>query len=233
MEGKRPILLVEDDDDLREAMAENLAATREFDVTAVGSLAQADAAIAANGDFAAIILDLGLPDGNGREWCVNLRSAGHHMPIIMATGATDESDVVNGLDAGANDYVSKPIRSAELIARINRQLQLAESSIRAVFKFGPWIFRPADRLLTDGSSRRRVKLTEKEAAILRFLYQANERPINRETLLDKVWGYNAGVTTHTLETHIYRLRQKVENDPKDFRLLVTESAGYRLNRMAA
>ena len=83
------------------------------------------------------------------------------------------------------------------------------------------------RLLT-GANARKVRLTEKETAILRFLYRAGQMPVSRETLLQEVWGYNSGVTTHTLETHIYRLRQKIEKDAANPEILVTEAGGYKL-----
>jgi DNA-binding response OmpR family regulator len=148
----------------------------------------------------------------------------------MLTGATAESDTVAGLDAGANDYVAKPFRLGELMARIRVQLRQHEASEDAVFAIGPYSFQPGRKLLLDPASRRKVRLTEKEAAILRFLYRAGESAVSRETLLGEVWGYNAGVNTHTLETHIYRLRQKMEKDPANAVILVTAAGGYRLVR---
>src|ERR1700724_1104618 len=86
---------------------------------------------------------------------------------------------------------------------------------------------PGSKMLT-GANARKVRLTEKETAILRFLYRAGQLPVSRETLLQEVWGYNSGVTTHTLETHIYRLRQKIEKDAANPEILVTEAGGYKL-----
>ena len=151
------------------------------------------------------------------------------MPIIMLTGSDDEADVVRGLDAGANDYIAKPFRLAELLARLRAQLRIFENSEDAVFTIGPYTFRPSAKLLHEPMKNRRIRLTEKEAAILKFLYRAGTRPVARQVLLNEVWGYNAAVTTHTLETHIYRLRQKIEPDPSNARLLVTEGGGYRLD----
>ena len=138
-------------------------------------------------------------------------------------------DVVRGLDSGANDYISKPFRLAELLARLRAQLRIFENSEDAVFKIGPFIFRPSAKQLVEPAKNRRIRLTEKEAAILKFLYRAGPKPVARQVLLNEVWGYNAAVTTHTLETHIYRLRQKIEPDPSNSRLLLTEGGGYRLN----
>ena len=151
------------------------------------------------------------------------------MPIIMLTGSNAENDVVRGLDSGANDYISKPFRLAELLARLRAQLRSFESSEDAVFAIGPYMFRPAGKLLQDAARGRRIRLTEKEAAILKFLYRSGTQAIARQVLLNEVWGYNASVTTHTLETHIYRLRQKIEPDPANARLLITEGGGYRLD----
>ena len=82
-------------------------------------------------------------------------------------------------------------------------------------------------MLVDGNQKK-IRLTEKETNILKYLYRAGAKAVSREELLAEVWGYNAGVTTHTLETHVYRLRQKIEPDPGNARLLLTEAGGYRL-----
>jgi DNA-binding response OmpR family regulator len=172
-----------------------------------------------------------LPDGDGRDFCVRLRRDGYRMPVVMLTGADSEADVVSGLDAGANDFIVKPFRLNELLARIRAQLRGYDSSEDAVFKVGPYLFRPSAKQLHDQARGKRIRLTEKEAAILKFLYRAGGRPVPRTVLLNDVWGYNSNVTTHTLETHIYRLRQKIEPNPAETRLLVTEAGGYRLEHV--
>jgi DNA-binding response OmpR family regulator len=230
MAGERPILIVDDDPGLRSMLAEQLSVDGEFLAVEAGSAAEAEAAIAArSARFDAMILDVGLPDGDGRDLCVRLRRNGIKMPIIMLTGSDEEADVVRGLDSGANDYIAKPFRLAELLARLRAQLRIFENSEDAVFSIGPYTFRPAAKLLHEPQRNRRIRLTEKEAAILKFLYRAGTRPVARQVLLNEVWGYNAAVTTHTLETHIYRLRQKIEPDPANARLLLTEGGGYRLD----
>ncbi len=230
MSVERPILIVDDDVTLRETLVEQLQVDREFGAVQAGTAAAALALVAKEGSrFDAIILDVGLPDGDGRDLCAQLRKQGYRMPIIMLTGSDDESDVVRGLDAGANDYIAKPFRLAELLARLRAQLRIFESSEDAVFTIGPYVFRPSAKLLEEVGRKRRIRLTEKEAAILKFLYRSGTRPVARQILLNEVWGYNAAVTTHTLETHIYRLRQKIEPDPGNARLLVTEGGGYRLD----
>jgi DNA-binding response OmpR family regulator len=230
MAGERPILIVDDDRTLRETLAEQLEIDGEFTASEAASLAEAESRLT-NKDsrFDAIILDVSLPDGDGRDLCMRLRRQGVRVPIIMLTGSDEEIDVVRGLDSGANDYVGKPFRLAELLARLRAQLRIFENSEDAVFTIGPYTFRPAAKLLQEPVRNRRIRLTEKEAAILKFLYRAGTKPVARQVLLNEVWGYNAAVTTHTLETHIYRLRQKIEPDPSNARLLVTEGGGYRLD----
>ena len=233
MAGPRPILVVDDDEALRQTLAEQLAHDGEFAATEAATAAEATARLAAeDARFDAIVLDIGLPDGDGRELCARLRKQGLRMPILMLTGADGEQDIVRGLDSGANDYIAKPFRVSELMARLRAQLRVFDNSEDAVFSVGPYTFRPSAKLLLESARNRKIRLTEKEAAILKYLYRAGGRPVGRQILLNEVWGYNSAVTTHTLETHIYRLRQKIEPDPSNARLLVTEGGGYRLDPMA-
>jgi DNA-binding response OmpR family regulator len=228
MSATKDILLVDDDDALRAALAEQLRLHEEFSVTEANAATPAlDAAKGRRFDL--MLLDVGLPDMDGRELCKAMRRAGHKMPIIMLTAAQSEADTILGLDAGANDYVTKPFKLGVLLARMRAQLRIHEQSEDATFAIGPYSFRPAQKLLLHGATHRKVRLTEKETAILKFLLRAGAKPVGRDVLLDQVWGYNAGVTTHTLETHIYRLRQKIETDPSKAVFLVTEPGGYRLN----
>ncbi len=230
MAGERPILIVDDDLALRETLVEQLEFDGEFRAEQAGSINEAESKVTARDSrFDAVILDVGLPDGDGRDLCASLRRQNMRMPIIMLTGSDDEADVVRGLDSGANDYIAKPFRLAELLARLRAQLRIFENSEDAVFTIGPYTFRPSAKLLQEPVKNRRIRLTEKEAAILKFLYRAGTKPVGRQVLLNEVWGYNAAVTTHTLETHIYRLRQKIEPDPGNAKLLVTEGGGYRLD----
>ncbi|MEI7712583.1 MAG: response regulator transcription factor [Rhodospirillales bacterium] len=230
MTAGHPILIVDDDDALRETLAEQLQIDGEFAVSEAATIADAERLVLSkDARYDALILDVGLPDGDGRDLCQRLRQKGVKMPIIILTGSDDDSDVVRGLEAGANDYVAKPFRLAVLLARIRRQLSSFENSEDAVFPIGPYTFRPAAKLLEERTKNKRIRLTEKEAAILKYLYRAGKKPIARQVLLNEVWGYNAAVTTHTLETHIYRLRQKIEPDPANAKLLLTETGGYRLD----
>jgi DNA-binding response OmpR family regulator len=230
MSGERPILIVDDDPGLRSTLAEQLAVDSEFVAVEAGSAAEAEECVAARAArFDAIILDVGLPDADGRDVCARWRRNGIKLPIIILTGSDEEKDVVRGLEAGANDYIAKPFRMGELLARLRAQLRVFENSEDAVFSIGPYSFRPSAKMLQEPQRNRRIRLTEKEAAILKFLYRAGTRAVARQVLLNEVWGYNSSVTTHTLETHIYRLRQKIEPDPTNARLLLTEGGGYRLD----
>jgi DNA-binding response OmpR family regulator len=225
--GARRLLLVDDDKALRQSLAEQLSLGEQFDCREADS-GRAALELAGKERFDAVLLDVGLPDMDGREVCRLLRRAGVSAPIIMLTAADSDSDTVLGLESGANDYVAKPFRMGVLLARLRAQLRQHAQSEDAVFLIGPYIFRPSAKILVDEAKRRKIRLTEKETAILKYLYRAGARVIGRDTLLGEVWGYNAGVTTHTLETHVYRLRQKIERDPAQAEILITEPGGYRL-----
>ena len=226
MSTARKILIVDDDEDLREPLREQLALHDEFTVAAEAT-AKDGIEKCRNEHYDLLILDVGLPDMDGRETCKILRKNGFKAPIIMLTGNDSDADMILGLDAGANDYVTKPFKFAVLLARIRAQLRQHEQSEDAVFKLGRFTFKPASKILIDDDDGK-VRLTEKETSILKFLYRSGEKVVSRDVLLHEVWGYNAGVTTHTLETHIYRLRQKIERDPSNAEILVTETGGYKL-----
>ena len=226
MTTTRRILIVDDDADMRDTLVEQLALHEEFEAVSAENGSKG-VQIAKAGHVDLVIMDVGLPDVDGREAVRILRKNGFKAPIIMLTGHDTDSDTILGLEAGANDYVSKPFRFAVLLARIRAQLRQHEASEDAVFTIGPYTFRPSSKLLLNPKGSK-VRLTEKETAILRYLYRAGQRPVSREVLLQEVWGYNSGVTTHTLETHIYRLRQKVEKDAASPAILVTEAGGYKL-----
>lgn len=222
----RTILIVDDDDDLRSILTEQLALYEEFHILEESTAAKGIQA-ARNGLVDLLVMDVGLPDMDGREAVKLLRKGGFKAPVIMLTGHDTDSDTILGLEAGANDYVTKPFRFAVLLARIRAQLRQHEQSEDATFTVGPYVFKPSQKLLVDQNGGK-IRLTEKEAAIIRYLYRAGQKVITRDVLLEEVWGYNSGVTTHTLETHVYRLRQKIERDPSHSEILVTESGGYKL-----
>ena len=226
MTQSRRLLIVDDDADLRHALTEQLALHPEFEVDTAETAEAALESVAQSAPDL-IIMDVGLPDVDGREVVKRLRADGYRRPVIVLTAHDSDADAVRGLELGANDYIGKPFRFVVLLARIRSQLRQYEASEDAEFQVGPYTFRPTSKNLVDAQGGK-LRLTEKEAAILRFLHRAEQQPVPRETLLKHVWGYNSGVTTHTLETHIYRLRQKIEANPAEAQLLVTEGGGYKL-----
>ena len=226
MAVNKTVLLVDDDNDLREALAE------QFDLYDGFSILQAENAtqgvkLATSERVDIILLDVDMPDMDGREACKLMRSKDVSVPIVMLTGQDSDAETILGLDSGANDYVTKPFKFAVLLARVRAHLRSFEQSEDATFDIGPYTFRPSQKLLLT-SDEQKIRLTEKETNILKYLYRAGGKAVARDELLSEVWGYNANVTTHTLETHIYRLRQKIEPDPGVARILMTEAGGYRL-----
>ena len=226
MSTTRKILIVDDDDGLRDSLIDQLALHDDFEAL-VAATASAGLEVLKREHVDLLLLDVGLPDMDGRELCKAVRRNGFKGPIVMLTGQVSESDTILGLDAGANDYIAKPFKFGVLLARLRAQLRQHEQSEDAVFTIGRFTFKPASKMLVDEKGSK-IRLTEKETSILKYLFRAGEKVVTRDVLLHEVWGYNAGVTTHTLETHIYRLRQKIEKDPANAELLITETGGYKL-----
>ena len=220
------LLIVDDDAYLRAILRQQLAVEGFNDVFEVGVVADLDKVLShANPDL--ILLDIQMPDGNGIDICQRLRRNGFAKPIVMLTAKGAEGDIVLGLEAGANDYITKPLRLGELIARIRTQLRQFRASDDARFEIGNLSFVPANKMLHEIGSERMQALTEKEATILKFLYWAFPNDVTKDELLAEVWGFQNGVSTHTLETHIYRLRQKISRLTKK-QLVLTIEKGYRL-----
>jgi DNA-binding response OmpR family regulator len=222
----RKILIVDDDPQLRDALTDQLSLYEEFEAAAAENGTEG-AQFAKEGQIDLVIMDVGLPDIDGREAVRILRRNGFKAPIIMLTDNDIDSDTILGLESGANDCVTKPFRFAVLLARIRTQLRQHEASTDAIFAIGPYKFWPASKLLLNQQGSK-LRLTQMETSILRYLYRAGAQPASRERLLQEVWGYNSGVSTHTLETHIYRLRQKIEKDAAAPAILVTAAGGYKL-----
>jgi DNA-binding response OmpR family regulator len=226
MSNARKILIIDDDDELREFLSEQLTLHEELE-TLPAATASEGLKLARGCHVDLILLDVGLPDIDGREACKLLRRYGFKGPIVMLTAQTSDSDTILGLESGANDYVTKPFRLGVLLARIRAQLRQHEHSEAAVFTIGPYTFKPEAKLLVD-SGGGKIRLTAMETSIIKYLYRAGDGVTTRDVLLHEVLGYNASVTTHTLETHIYRLRQKMEKDPSQAELLITKTGGYKL-----
>lgn len=224
----KSILLVCSDGRLRASLADGLAAS--FAVQEAEDAAAAKAFLmAAGAGCDAVLIDTGLRAADGPELCRSLRSKGIDMPILLLSEARGEADVVAGLDSGANDYVLKPFSMEELRARLRAHLRISATAESAVRTIGPFAFRPSAKQLFERARNRTIRLTSKEVAVLKYLHAADGRPVAKHTLLMDVWGYNNAVSSHTLETHIWRLRQKIEDNPANARLLLTNRDGYRLN----
>ena len=224
--GKQ-ILIVDDDTTLLQILSKQLQLPEKFITVAAKSGSEA-LELAKKDYFAVIILDIGLPDINGREVCRLMRRNGVTSPIIMLTNADTEAGTILDLESGANDSVTKPFRLRVLLAKLHAYIHQHERSDDAVVTIGPYTFQPNNKLLVSKEDEKKVRLTNKETAILESLYQAGTKAVNRDVLLDEVWGYNTSIATHTLETHVYRLRQKIEPDPSNAEILLTEPGGYRL-----
>ncbi len=227
MTNGKQILIIDDDTVLVEMLSEQLRLHEEFATVSAASGAEA-LELSKKDYYDVIILDVGLPDMDGRGVCRLMRRNGVRSPIIMLMGVDADADTIPGLDAGANDYITKPFRLSVLLARLRAHIRDHEQSDDAIFTIGPYTFQPANKLLLNTVENKTLRLTDKETAILKYLYRAGDRIVGRDALLDEVWGYNADVTTHTLETHVYRLRQKIEYDPSSAQILVTVPGGYRL-----
>jgi DNA-binding response OmpR family regulator len=226
MSTEKKITIIDDDDMLRDTLKDQFSLHDEYIISDFGTATAGVKGVKQDMPDL-VILDVNLPDMDGREACKILRRNGYKGPVIMLTAQSSDSDVILGLDSGANDYIAKPFRFAVLLARIRSHLRQHEQSEDAVFRVGPYTFKPSAKLMLREDNKK-IRLTEKETAIIKFLYRSGVQSVSRETLLADVWGYNAGVSTHTLETHIYRLRQKIERDPAHAEILVTEGGGYRL-----
>ena len=233
MNGPRHILIVGADPGLRETLADALESEGAFQVADAASAAEAMARTQLRQQrLDAIIVQAALADGDGTELCIRLRRRGLRVPIIVLSEASGEQDVVRALDAGANDYVVRPFRMAELKARLRAQIREHETSEDAVLTIGPYHFRPGSRSLHEPVENRQIRLTQKEVTILKCLYRATGLPVSRQTLLHEVWSYSAGARTHTVETHIYRLRRKIEPDPARPSVIVNVGGGYCLGQAA-
>ena len=205
MTARPRILVVDDTESFREELAAQLDQREGFEVVQAGTAAAAREAVAAHPPFDILVLDVGLPDQDGRALCKELRASGVKAPIVMLTALSGDDDTIQGLDAGANDYVTKPVRLGVLVARVRAQLRQFELSDDVTFQIGPYSFHPASKMLKTPANKK-VRLTEKETAILKYLYRVGDRPVPRDRLLGEVWGYNAAgydlIGRYTFETTV-------------------------------
>lgn len=213
MPSAKRILLVDENSVPRRSLAEQLTLQAAYEVIEAGSAQEARAA----SDCALAIIDAELEDGQGGSLADELRAGGFEGPILLLAASAPGGTT-------AHEQLAKPFRLSALLTWLSVHLGPHGAGEDRTFKIGPYLFRPGAKLLTGV---RKIRLTEKETNILKFLHGAG-RTVPRETLLHEVWGYSPAVTTHTLETHIYRLRRKIEENPARAKILVTENGGYRL-----
>jgi DNA-binding response OmpR family regulator len=224
MTAIRRILVVADDAALRCLLVEQLELHGEFACVACEAGSGA-LELAAAFRFDALLFDAALADRDTGELARRLRIAAGAAPVILLAEPAAMAAARDAFAGAADEEIAKPLRIGELVARLRARLGPNRGGAARI---GPYTFRPGVKLLIEASTGREVRLTEKEAAILDYLYHAGDRVSAREALLGEVWGYQAGIATHTLETHIYRLRQKIERDPARAAILVSEPGGYRL-----
>ena len=220
------LFIVDDDDLLRATLKDQLNAEGYSQVTALAGVTELFK-ILPESDPDIMLLDVQMPDGNGVDVCRQLRRNGFTKPILMLTGKNAEEDIIRGLEAGANDYVAKPMRMGELLARIKSHLKQHRASDNVRFQLGSLSFVPATKMLQHDQSDQKQLLTEKEAVILKFLIRAAPEIVTKDTLLKDIWGFRDGVSTHTVVTHIYRLRQKIARITSD-QIIRTTGKGYCL-----
>jgi DNA-binding response OmpR family regulator len=220
------ILLINNDKDLGEALAFQLTLDKKYEIVETSGETSAFSQI--NNNFCDLVIVNSQSSAlNGYNVTKSLRLAGFKKPIIMLIKQNSNLDIADDQNRKADEYINKPFRYPVLLKSIETQLHKFKKSENTKYSIGNYIFKPNSKIL-ESNKKRSIRLTEKENNILKFLYKHIGNIVSRETLLHEVWGYNSKVTTHTLETHIYRLRQKIEDDPSEACFLITETGGYKL-----
>jgi DNA-binding response OmpR family regulator len=223
----RQVLVIEDELQMRAMLADNLA-FEGYRVTAVDS-GEAGLAEMERNSFALVLMDVMLPGISGFEVCRQLRGRGARVPIIMLTALTTERDRVDGLDVGADDYVSKPFSVRELLARVRAQVRRDDwhANSGEEFSFGDVTVRPRQRLVLRKG--RRIALSAREFELLRYLAAHRNEVVSREQLLRDVWGYHQLSVTRTVDNYIAKLRTELEPKPHEPRYIITvHGSGYQL-----
>ena len=227
MMTSKKVLLVDADKAVRESLAEQLELHKEFQIVEACNGKEALTAVE-NSYIDAVLINTPLPDMKGQEICRALRRKGVKCPLLVLTQHAPDAEIIFSPGTGADDYISKPFRLNVLLTRLRAQVCKYKHKENETFTIGPYSFKPTVKMLVGKDNNGNIYLTEKEVAILMHLYRAGHKAVSRDTLLEEVWKYNDGITTHTLETHIYRLRQKIERDPSKAEILVTAQGGYKL-----
>lgn len=219
------ILLVEDDESLRLALADNLGA-EGYAVDAVGLGREALERLKGAG-YDLVVLDLMLPDTDGYAVCRKIREGGRTPPVLMLTARTLEEDLVRGFAAGADDYVGKPYRLRELLARTKALLRRGAAATDDVLLFAGFRLDPAARELRDPEGVA-VDLTRTEFDLLLCLLRERNRALSRDEILDRVWGEEVHVDHRTVDNFVLSLRKKLAAPGRDFAIATVRGVGYRL-----
>ena len=223
------LLVVASDNLTRLSLTAQLEHGGEFTTTHAATVADAVAEGRIDGSaYAALLIVGSRPPENPSGTISQLRAIWPHAPIIVLAQTADEWDIVRTLDAGASDFLVAPYRLIELKARLRAQIRAHSNSTNVVITIGPYRFEPATRMLVEVRTGATLRLTHKETEVLKYLHRAAGEPVARQTLLKDVWGYRHGADSYTVESHIYRLRRKIEADPSRPRFLVNEDGGYML-----
>jgi DNA-binding response OmpR family regulator len=229
MQPKRTVLVIEDDEAMALALCDGFASEGARVLRARDGVCGFD--LASNQAVDMLILDVMLPKLSGLDVCRRLRQNGNNVPIIMLTARGQEIDRVVGLRAGADDYVTKPFSFLELLARVDAVLRRAASGRNGEGDLGRYVLGNVTvdfkrlEALRDG---RPVELTPREFGLLRFFICHEGEVLSRDKLLDAVWGYPGSPLTRTVDTHIAKLRKKIEDNPNDPRHIVTvHRVGYK------
>jgi DNA-binding response OmpR family regulator len=227
LDAKKTILVVEDEP----AMALGIADALEFEgfrVVSAGTGKQG-LALARHEKPNAVLLDLMLPDINGYQVCEEIRRFDPFVPIVMLTARSQEADKIRGLDAGADDYLTKPFSPGELVARLRALFRRASrpTETATVFKIGAATVNVTAHNIVRGKQTEQLSFYEVE--LLRLLYERVGQPVSREEILNKIWGVEANPTNRTIDNFVVKLRKKLEKQPeKPKHILTVYGYGYKL-----
>lgn len=222
------ILVVEDDKVIAEALKEGLedeayAVDVAFDGGEGYRAALAD-------DYDLLILDVMMPEMNGHEVCAKLRSDGKNVPILMLTAKNQESDVVEGLDSGADDYLAKPFSFEVLLARIRALLRRPAEKSSEILRVGNLTLDPASKQVRRG--KKEIVLTNKEYAVLEYLMRNAGRVLSKTTIISHVWDFDADVLPNNVELFIMFLRRKIDKPFQQKLIHTVPSFGYKIEDLA-
>ena len=231
MKAAHHLLIVSPEHSSHQSPLRQLALYDEFVIAWAGSAAEAMGLLADN-HHTAVLVDAPLPDLDEAAFCRQVRRQGTRTPMLVL-GSGNEAAVILALEAGAIDYLAKPVRANLLMARLRAHLRQYEHCEAASIPMGRFVLRVAEKLLLDIAGNKEIRLTARETDLLKYLHRAGDRTVSQSRLLTDVWGYHASVDTHTVQTHVHRLRRKIGDDRRGGGLIVTDGHGYRLASAAA